>query len=319
MQFYLTICSTICIIIHYHKNLFRFFQDFKTLADVLIQETIRHDLANLIPHVKGEETNKFENTIGEKITVEITDDPDVTHQILLKVLANNEPAAKALTNEIHKEIQVNENLNFADIEITENLAIWVDPIDGTQEYISGIEEVSDFPNIFKSGLKCATVLIGVYEINTGIPLIGVINQPFERKFYYGFSIGDLKYSSVEIASEREESEKIAILSSSESLKSTFKPVFAAGAGYKSLKVIEGHADVYLLSKPSTFKWDSCGPHAILRGLGGGMLDMKRSLEGEEMVELSYLENEGTCNEGGIIAYRRIEDAERVVRELRGKN
>jgi len=34
-----------------------------------------------------------------------------------------------------------------------------------------------------------------------------------------------------------------------------------------MAVIEGVSDAYILSKGSTFKWDTCGPHAILLGKG----------------------------------------------------
>nr|XP_025044487.1 inositol polyphosphate 1-phosphatase-like [Pelodiscus sinensis] len=45
----------------------KFVQDFKTLADVLIQEVIKHDVGTEFPelhgHICGEESNKFENSL----------------------------------------------------------------------------------------------------------------------------------------------------------------------------------------------------------------------------------------------------------------
>lgn len=64
-----------------------------------------------------------------------------------------------------------EGFNFA------NMGIWVDPIDATDEYIKGIT-ITNYPNIPASGLGCVTVLIGAYDIESGKPIIGVINQPF---------------------------------------------------------------------------------------------------------------------------------------------
>merc|ERR1712115_251179 len=47
----------------------KFAQDFKTLADVLIQETLRHyvgkDFPDLRENILGEESNKFTNQLGE--------------------------------------------------------------------------------------------------------------------------------------------------------------------------------------------------------------------------------------------------------------
>lgn len=302
----------------------RFFQDFKTLADVLIQESIRYDISKIFPQlkkeIKGEESNKFENALGDKIIVEITDNPLNTTKMLQKVLGGNEKAAIALTNEIHKEVNVDEDLNFDDIEMNLNVGIWIDPIDGTQEYISGNEVKSDVQGIYKSGLQCATVLIGVYEIDSGIPVIGVINQPFadnlKSKIFYGVAVEEFRHSNVKEKGTREPAERIAILSSSETFESTFTSVFAAGSGYKSLKVIENDADIYFLSKASTFKWDTCAPQAILRALGGNILDMKKSLNEKKAVELKYLRNESSCNEGGIIAYRNLEDFERLLSEIK---
>ena len=44
---------------------------------------------------------------------------------------------------------------------------------------------------------------------------------------------------------------------------------SAGAGYKALCVVDGVADAYVLTHASTYKWDTCAPHAVLRAAGGG--------------------------------------------------
>lgn len=49
--------------------------------------------------------------------------------------------------------------------------------DSTSEYINAIESLSD-EGIYVSGLRCANVLIGAYDKATGVPVVGVINQPF---------------------------------------------------------------------------------------------------------------------------------------------
>ena len=41
-----------------------------------------------------------------------------------------------------------------------------------------------------------------------------------------------------------------------------------GSGYKGLCVLAGFADAYYLSLPTTYKWDTCGVHAIVRAMGG---------------------------------------------------
>lgn len=89
---------------------------------------------------------------------------------------------------------------------------------------------------------------------------------------------------------------------------------AAGAGYKQLCVARGDADIYVLSKGSTFKWDTCGPHAILRALGGGIMSYNKVLavnENLEESELNYIDNTTGvpssaslhCNQDGLIAFK----------------
>lgn len=51
-------------------------------------------------------------------------------------------------------------------------------VDSTADYINGGEEIDDATDIHLSGLRCVTVLIGAYLKSTGIPVLGVINQPF---------------------------------------------------------------------------------------------------------------------------------------------
>ena len=105
-------------------------------------------------------------------------------------------------------------------------------------------------------------------------------------------------------------------------------VWAAGAGYKLLCVCDGLVDAYLLTKSSSYKWDTCGPQAILRALGGDVLTLRKSLQSSG---LSQLEGHGLCyhqpdspmlsggqewcNDGGILAYNSPEAALSILSAL----
>lgn len=163
----------------------RFVKDFKTLADVLIQETIKHDIGKLFPaikeKIKGEESSQFTNILGDTITVEIFENLDDTAERLGNVLNGNEECGRLLAAEVHRDIVLDNSEELPKDEISldfNDLGIWIDPIDGTNEYIKGESKNSVHPKIPASGLQCVTILIGVYEISTGNPIIGVINQPF---------------------------------------------------------------------------------------------------------------------------------------------
>jgi inositol polyphosphate 1-phosphatase len=57
----------------------------------------------------------------------------------------------------------------------------------------------------------------------------------------------------------------------------YELVYSSGAGYKLLCVADHLVDLYFLSKGSTFKWDTCAPHAILLAQGGGIVDFQTAV------------------------------------------
>jgi inositol polyphosphate 1-phosphatase len=109
------------------------------------------------------------------------------------------------------------------------------------------------------------------------------------------------------------------------LSEKYELVYSSGAGYKLLCVADRLVDLYFLSKGSTYKWDTCAPHAVLLAQGGGIVDFQAALgavhkkqEIREVVEhcqLTYhVKNTGCspdsvecwANINGIIAYSNID-------------
>ena len=52
-------------------------------------------------------------------------------------------------------------------------------LDSTAQYIHGQVGERNKTGLVAEGLQCVAVLIGVYDKLTGLPLIGVANQPFD--------------------------------------------------------------------------------------------------------------------------------------------
>ncbi|XP_071072317.1 inositol polyphosphate 1-phosphatase isoform X2 [Dasypus novemcinctus] len=291
---------------------------------------------------------------GEKITLRLCSREEETGELLSKVLNGNKLASEALAKVVHQDVSFTDpTLDSIEINISQDiLGIWVDPIDSTYQYIKGSADVKPNCGIFPCGLQCVTILIGVYDLQTGVPLIGVINQPFVSQdlntlrwkgqsfwglSYMGTNIHSLQLSnpkrnSTETPSQRTENTNSevecshcfsAVISTSEkeNIKAALSCVCgdrvfrAAGAGYKSLCVVQGLVDIYIFSEDTTFKWDTCAAHAILRSMGGGMVDLKECLGrnpemGLDLPQLVYhVENRDAtgvdrwCNKGGLIAYR----------------
>lgn len=301
----------------------RFVHDFKTLADVLIQETIKHDIGEQFPelaqHIKGEESNTFQNTLGESITVEVKADKDSTAVLLSKVLNGDAVAADLLADEVHKVVPL-EDVNLADSTLphkvdlpVEHLGVWIDPIDATSEYIRGKETRSSVNGLYNGGLQCVTVLLGVYDRTTGRPVMGVINQPFFTQYgdrwigrcMWGISHNDTNINCIP-KPNLSPREKVVLVGSGETeevrekLRASGAAVVrgVAGAGHKLAGVALGLADAYVLTRPTTFLWDTCAPHALLLSQGGGVASCANP-----GTQLTYAGDGGTCNEGGIVAYR----------------
>ncbi|OBS76775.1 hypothetical protein A6R68_16779 [Neotoma lepida] len=329
----------------------KFAADFKTLADVLVQEVIKQNMENKFPglgkKIFGEESNEFTNDLGEKITVELQSTEEETAELLSRVLDGNMLASEALAKVVHQDVDLTDpTLESLEIKVPQDiLGIWVDPIDSTYQYIKGSANVKSNQGVFPSGLQCVTILIGVYDIQTGMPLMGVINQPFASQnlttlrwkgqcywglSYMGTNIHSLPLDTSSDGETQTENSDVelscpfsAVISTSENetikaalLRICRGGVFpAAGAGYKSLCVVQGLVDIYIFSEDTTYKWDSCAAHAILRAMGGGIVDMKECLArspetGLDLPQLLYhTENKGAsgvdlwANKGGLIAYR----------------
>ncbi|XP_067617653.1 inositol polyphosphate 1-phosphatase [Eurosta solidaginis] len=322
----------------------RFEHDFKTLADVLIQETIKHDIGELFPAlreaIKGEESPTFTSKEGETLTITVGATIEETARCLEAIL--NAEAAEALANEVHNNVVYEEELLGeiptlpADLDYS-NMGIWIDPIDGTAEYISGDSIFTNFPGITSTGLDCVTVLVGVYDRTTGVPVIGVVSQPFHNKLgenvyrslvFWGISLPDFDLCANNCQFEYPTRDnRIGIFSSSENgdilqriMDLGYEFAFAAGAGHKAVKVITWEVDLYLLSKGSTFKWDTCAPQAILRSLGGDIFSYRESINECKPMPLSYkeldndLENK-KCNKDGLIAVRDVSLLEDLLKKL----
>lgn len=123
--------------------------------------------------------------------------------------------------------------------------------------------------------------------------------------------------SISSLNETKENTNIICISSSEDvtikdklIRNGYKLIEASGAGYKILTVINGIADAYVLTKNSTFMWDTCGPQAILNAINGNILVYTEILKNNE-ISINYKGSNRMgnskidicCNVGGIFAYR----------------
>jgi len=261
--------------------------------------------------ILGEESNKFTNKVGNSLTVEVKETMEETKELLVKVLDNNETAARLLAVQVHAEVSLDSTTfegEACDLECNlSDLAVWIDPIDATSQYIAGGEGYEE-EGLPTKGLPVVTVLLGAFLKSSGLPVLGVVNQPFAQGVHslhwaVKTSGPGWLHSPSLLSTPVSRLPPLLLVGSSESpqflerLSHDWRVVRAGGAGHKLLMVSLGLADVYVNTGPSTFEWDTCAPHALCAATGGGILDCK----GEE---IKYSTNKETAaNLEGVIAFR----------------
>lgn len=106
---------------------------------------------------------------------------------------------------------------------------------------------------------------------------------FTGKHFWGIAIADNLYHNIDRKKTKGQENKI-LVSGSEAeevlikLRRRYETVEVVGAGYKLLSVATGKGHLFATSKSSTYKWDTCAPHAILKSLGGNLLTFDARLD-----------------------------------------
>jgi len=217
--------------------------------------------------------------------------------------------------------QVTEKLNIHDLDSVEfkvptlysisDLTLFIDPIDATKEFTEGL-----YSNV--------TILIGIASQDKAIA--GVVFQPWSEdnsnastgKLAWGIvghglegievsqrvpDINNIILTTTRTHSSKELSEGISLI----------RPAIVnkiGGCGYKILLVIAGKADVYYFPTRGTNKWDTCGPEALLRCVGGTLTDREGNL-------INYGRHQPSTNDNGIIVTLNPSCHHLILRRLKG--
>lgn len=149
---------------------------------------------------------------------------------------------------------------------------YVDPLDGTKEFIAKNGEFS--------------VMIGLAI--DGASKLGVVYQPEHDKLYAGvvgegaFLLQRGEKRALHVSEIDDPSQLKLVVSRSHRDKSTDAIVKRLGithekpsgsVGVKVGLIAEREADVYVHPSNKSSRWDACAPDAILRGAGGIFLDL----------------------------------------------
>uniref|UniRef100_A0A6G1SFP9 3'(2'),5'-bisphosphate nucleotidase 1 n=1 Tax=Aceria tosichella TaxID=561515 RepID=A0A6G1SFP9_9ACAR len=264
-------------------------QDYQTEADRVAQRMIVASLNKKFPKctIVGEEDLAEDKEADTNLLVD-TQDEDVLNKTSL-------PS------------------QYKDVK-EEDITIWVDPLDGTAEFVSG------------GLLEHVTILVGISVGQKSVA--GVIHQPF-----HGYKIGvdpaslpgrtmwgvvGLGCFGVEPKSLPNDKLVVTTTASHgnvdiEETLAGLKPdnvLKVGGAGHKVLLVIEGKAHSYVFPSNGCKRWDTSAPEALLESAGGKLT----TIFGDH-IEYSYRANGDYKNYLGIVASANAEIHSRILANI----
>lgn len=151
--------------------------------------------------------------------------------------------------------------------------VWyVDPLDGTGEFVARTGEFA--------------VIIGLVE--AGLPKLGVIYRPIDDVLFAGvrdasaWIVGGKEPRRAWVSTRTSphplrlavsRSHRHPLIDRIKSELGNIEEIPCGSVGAKIALLVSGQADAYIEPAPYTSKWDVCGSEAILRGAGGFMSDM----------------------------------------------
>lgn len=225
-------------------------EDYQTEADRTVQRMVVASLGKLFPKCK---------IVGEE---DLIADKEADNRLI--VSSFEEDVLKLSIPERYQIIK------------EEDITIWVDPLDGTSEFVKGL-------------LDHVTVLIGLSV--RGRSIAGVMNQPFygyspnepEKKLNGRTIWGIVNVGCFGLERNKISNDKLVITTTSSHGSKDINDAIMAlnpteilrvgGAGHKVLLVIEGRAHSYVFASNGCKRWDTCAPEAILESLGGSLTDV----------------------------------------------
>lgn len=184
----------------------------------------------------------------------------------------SEMIVRGLSDAFPDDVVISEE-NADDLRRLDAERVWyIDPIDGTKDYIRGLEGFS--------------VMIGL-TVNHR-PQVGVVYQPMNDRMFWAGGNGAffqapgqepraLAVSAVSdpaeirfVASKSHRSRTLDQVKSALGIDNEFN---IGSVGLKLCIIALGERDLYVNPSPRCKSWDTCAPEAILHAAGGKMTDL----------------------------------------------
>ena len=168
--------------------------------------------------------------------------------------------------------------------------IYIDPVDGTREFVDGVAEFAVMVGLAVEGRAEAGVVV---LPATGQLLAGRVGQ---RAFHQDAS-GERQLATVSSCAHFAEATMMVSRSHRPELVDPLcrrlgvqKQVPCGSVGVKVARLALGQADIYAHAGPGLKKWDTCAPEAVLVAAGGRLSDLEGS-------SIDYAESELKLRKG----------------------
>lgn len=178
--------------------------------------------------------------------------------------------------------------NKADDVPLNDVIVWIDPLDATQEYSENLLH-------YVTTMVCVAV--------KGVPTIGVIYRPFGNELVWGYVNHGLSANLVDWLGEKKKKNVTKIVVSrshagdvEKTVKASMDNVLvvpAGGAGFKVIQLVNSSADAYVHTTHIK-KWDVCAGNAILNAANGQMTTLLGDL-------IDYSDSKKPLIEDGLLA------------------
>ena len=239
-----------------------------TIADGLVQHLLDKHLfgGDKFANVVGEEESNV-NLVSYPYTVDDLSVPEEFNGIIEKTLRE----VKALASRIEPE-------RFRDV------TVFIDPIDGTREFASGLGE------------QCS-ICIGFAD-SSGRPIAGLVYRPIPDPASFaggcareGFVIGELDNAA--------ELKRNGFLTSNGSISKFIQRLIdelgyvrvpSGGAGNKMLMLLEGKGAAYIQDR-GVSRWDTAGAQAVIEAYGGALSKLTSFERDRSLQSYTYLQSE----------------------------
>jgi 3'-phosphoadenosine 5'-phosphosulfate (PAPS) 3'-phosphatase/mannose-6-phosphate isomerase-like protein (cupin superfamily) len=224
-----------------------------TIVDGLVEYMLRELLNNKVGHIVGEEEDSIItiDTTNSRYFVNNMQIPHKLHSLVDDQLCT----MRRLCRNIHPKAY-------------QHLSVFIDPIDGTKEFING------------HGEQC-TICVGFSDDRSNEAVAGFIMRPMTGEWAAGAPCEKYKASSFSTSSNESPSRKHkGIFICSQNGVSDFTKTLSAeldfldcrvgGAGNKILLLLEGKGSCYIQDRGLN-RWDTCACEAVLNAHGGELV------------------------------------------------